>query len=155
MMYLRKMVVTIGLCRAFGTMGFCCECSEGWNAEAAFRESALVFRGRIDESFFSRAREWYGLMRMRVSLCTFTVDELFKGDDLRSVHVYDGIGGEGAGACAYPFKGGVDYLIYAYRDADGRLWTHICTGTKPVRDAEEIANLRRWKRDASRPKTGR
>lgn len=152
---LRNIVLAIGCGAAFSVAAFGCECAEGWNAEAAFRRSALVFRGRIDESFLSRALEWYGIVRTRAALCTFRIQEEFKGEASRFVRVYDGIGGAGGGACAVPFEDGVEYLVYAYRDADGRLWTDFCTGTKPVGNAEEIGRLRLWKRDASRSKTGR
>jgi hypothetical protein len=40
-------------------------------------------------------------------------------------------------ACGYDFQVDETYLIYAYRADDGKLYTNICTRTRPVRAAAE------------------
>ena len=51
--------------------------------------------------------------------------------------------GMGAGDCGYSFQAGVDYVIYAYKNSEGRLETGICTRTRPLTQAaEDIAYLR-------------
>jgi hypothetical protein len=44
----------------------------------------------------------------------------------------------GVGACAYPFKRGERYVVYAYRTKPGEpLSTTICSRTRPIADAAE------------------
>jgi hypothetical protein len=49
----------------------------------------------------------------------------------------------GGGDCGYAFQAGVDYIIYAYKNPEGRLETGICSRTRPLAQAaEDIAYLR-------------
>ena len=51
--------------------------------------------------------------------------------------------GRGGGDCGYPFRRGVDYMVYAYRNAQGQLETGICSRTRPLTEAaEDVAYLR-------------
>lgn len=45
--------------------------------------------------------------------------------------------GSGASDCGYPFEVGMDYLVYAYKNAEGRLETGICSRTRPLVHAAE------------------
>lgn len=45
--------------------------------------------------------------------------------------------GSGGGDCGYPFQVGMDYVVYAYKNAEGRLETGICTRTRPLAQASE------------------
>jgi Carboxypeptidase regulatory-like domain len=42
----------------------------------------------------------------------------------------------GSNSCAYGFRAGDDYLVYATRTADGRWTTSKCSGTKPLGEAQ-------------------
>ncbi len=51
--------------------------------------------------------------------------------------------GMGRGDCGYSFQSSVDYVIYAYKNSEGRLETGICSRTRPITTAaEDIAYLR-------------
>ena len=72
----------------------------------------------------------------------FTVEESFRGAAAPGAEmvVYTGAGG---GDCGYPFVPGTSYLVYASRDADGRLHTSICSQTQPaVRVGGTLRELR-------------
>ncbi|MBV9396474.1 MAG: carboxypeptidase regulatory-like domain-containing protein [Bryobacterales bacterium] len=50
--------------------------------------------------------------------------------------------GKGGGDCGFPFQPGVDYIVYANKNADGKLTTGICTRTRTLADAaEDLAYL--------------
>ena len=38
--------------------------------------------------------------------------------------------GGGGGDCGYPFQAGMDYVVYAFKNAEGRLETTICSRTR-------------------------
>src|SRR5713101_1070561 len=50
------------------------------------------------------------------------------------IEIVTGLGG---GDCGYAFQTGEDYVVYAYKNADGRLQTGICSRTRPLRQAAE------------------
>jgi hypothetical protein len=51
--------------------------------------------------------------------------------------------GKGGGDCGYAFQTGFDYMVYAYRNAQGLMETGICSRTRPLAEAaEDIAYLR-------------
>jgi len=54
--------------------------------------------------------------------------------DLKEVEVVTGMGG---GDCGYGFQVGEAYVVYAYRNSEGRLSTGICSRTRPLKDAAE------------------
>ncbi len=45
--------------------------------------------------------------------------------------------GQGGGDCGYAFQPGIDYVVYAHLDGEGRLATSICSRTRPLDQAEE------------------
>jgi hypothetical protein len=67
----------------------------------------------------------------------------------RQIEILTGMGG---GDCGYAFRVGVDYVVYAYKNAGGRLQTGICSRTRPVTEAaEDVAYIRAM---ANAPETG-
>lgn len=75
----------------------------------------------------------------------FAVLEAFSGVKQSTVEVETGQGG---GDCGYGFEIGKSYLIYAARSKDGKLFTHICTRTRPLeKAASDLDHLRRVLRD--------
>ncbi len=51
--------------------------------------------------------------------------------------------GMGSGDCGYSFQAGVDYVIYAYRNSEGRLETGTCSRTRPLaKAADDLTYLR-------------
>ena len=60
--------------------------------------------------------------------------------------------GFGGGDCGYAFRTGAEYVVYAHLDAQRRLATGICSGTRPLEEAaEDIAYFRQM---ARAPATG-
>jgi len=58
----------------------------------------------------------------------------------KEIEIVTGMGG---GDCGYAFQSGVDYIVYAYKNSEGRLETGICSRTRPLTQAaEDIAYLR-------------
>jgi hypothetical protein len=58
----------------------------------------------------------------------------------KEIEIVTGMGG---GDCGYSFKSAVDYVIYAYKNSEGRLETGICSRTRPLTQAaEDVAYLR-------------
>jgi len=57
----------------------------------------------------------------------------------KEIEILTGMGG---GDCGYSFAAGVDYIIYAYKNSEGRLETGICSRTRPLDQAvEDLAYL--------------
>jgi 5-hydroxyisourate hydrolase-like protein (transthyretin family) len=68
-------------------------------------------------------------------LVRLSVEQPMRGIEAAEAEVATGWGG---GDCGYPFKRGERYVVYADRDEkDGRLYTGICTRTRPLAEAEE------------------
>ena len=67
-------------------------------------------------------------------LVRFAVERGFRGVDAATAEAVTGMGG---GDCGYPFKTGERYLVYAYRNQEGRLATGICSRTRPLAEADE------------------
>ena len=60
--------------------------------------------------------------------------------------------GKGGGDCGFAFQPGLDYVVYAYKNAEGRLETGICSRTRALTDAaEDVAYLHAM---ANAPATG-
>jgi hypothetical protein len=67
----------------------------------------------------------------------------------REIEILTGLGG---GDCGYPFQTGAEYVVYAYKNSDGRLETGICSRTRPLDKAgDDVAYFRSM---ASAPATG-
>jgi len=60
--------------------------------------------------------------------------------------------GQGYGDCGYAFQIGVDYIVYAYKNAEGRLETNICTRTRTLAQATE--DMEYFRTMSSAPETG-
>ena len=54
--------------------------------------------------------------------------------------------------CGYPFEVGMGYVVYAYKNAEGRLQTNSCTRTRPLAGAAE--DLKYFQAMAGAPATG-
>jgi len=98
-----------------------------------FWKTSAVFRGRVETISGVASKSTIGMpLGRRV---TFTVLEPFRGVTSRTLDVRTGNGG---GDCGYPFKEGVEYLVFAsINEGTGELATGICSKTKPAAQAEE------------------
>ena len=77
----------------------------------------------------SRIKPGFRLVRLQVK-------EVFTGVAAwqKEIEIDTGMGG---GDCGFPFQRGMDYFIYGYKNAEGRLTTSICSRTRPVAEAAE------------------
>ena len=108
-----------------------CSCMTGTPLCETLWKTPVVFAGEVIDitdvpgGFDSRLPE-----NRRV---TFRVEQSWREDVPREVHVRTGSGG---GDCGYPFIKGVRYLVFAHRNGE-QLTTTICSPTKPISDAGE------------------
>jgi hypothetical protein len=67
----------------------------------------------------------------------------------KEIEIVTGLGG---GDCGYEFQTGVDYVVYAYKNADGRLETNICSRTRTLAEAAE--DMEYFRAMSNAPETG-
>jgi carboxypeptidase family protein len=73
--------------------------------------------------------------------------EVLSGVD-RSQKEIEIVTGLGGGDCGYEFQTGVDYVVYAYKNAEGRLEANICSRTRPLPETAEDMEYFRAMSDA-------
>lgn len=111
-----------------------CSCAFGGAAPCqAYWSTDVVFVGAVvGESRLTVEEGSYKFTRRLVRL---SVEQPLRGVEAAEVEVVTGWGG---GDCGYPFRRGERYVVYADRgEKDGRLYTGICTRTRPLAEAEE------------------
>lgn len=96
--------------------------------------SPVVFSGQVTEIQPIKAKIMDGKYEVDQKLVKFAVFETFRGTSERTIEVQTGNGG---GDCGYPFQTGINYLVYTYKDENGRLGAGICGRTKKLDDASE------------------
>ena len=94
---------------------------------AAFWRADAVFIGRVTAA---ETRQVEG--KYPESVTELTVLRTFRGEQLPSMVLRGTIT-----SCSYSFRIGETYLVYAYRGADGRFGAGVCSGTKPIAEADE------------------
>ena len=92
-----------------------------------FWAAHAVFTGRVTS--VERLRD--GPRRANERRVRVRILERLRGDAGDEATVFTGV----AGLCGYPFRAGQEYLIYAFRQEDGRLTTSACARTSPIADA--------------------
>ncbi len=95
-----------------------CTCDWPRPPREALVDARAVFVGQVV------ARDLIAEYRYRT---TFELDRVYKGDRAQHIEVYDT-----GWNCDYPFEDGESYLVYAYGELDDRLYTSICSRTKPA-----------------------
>ena len=103
-------------------------CQAVWQAGAVFT-GEIVSVTDVDRTFEGQPSVVARGRRARVRVL-----ESFRGTQTGEVDVFTGAGG---GDCGFGFVQGARYLIYAYREPNGRLGTGICTRTALVAKATE------------------
>ncbi len=66
----------------------------------------------------------------------FQINERFAGPDAQEIDVFSG-GDDGD--CAFRFRKGDQYIVFANKSDDGRLFATICSGTRPRSDPPLLA----------------
>lgn len=106
----------------------CAPQSAGCGPSAEFWRATVVFLGRVAavERVQDQDQRYLHQRRVRVE-----VREAFRGAlpaAGREVVIFTG----SLATCGYPFKPGIEYLIYATRQDDGRMATTACSRTIPL-----------------------
>ncbi|MCI0698483.1 T9SS type A sorting domain-containing protein [candidate division KSB1 bacterium] len=101
-----------------------CSCWPPPPPAQAFAEAEAVFMGKVVSFEFVENNR-----RRRAAI---SLSKIWKGDRGAASEIFTGAD---VGMCGYEFQVGETYVIYAYKDENGRLHTNICTRTAPLRSA--------------------
>src|SRR5690349_15777088 len=86
----------------------------------------------------------------RITRYHFHIDEQFAGAESAAASEIDIFSGGSDGDCGYRFKANSQYVVFAHRGKDGRLFATICDGPPPAGHAPapfpQMPPLRRWPR---------
>ena len=104
------------------TSGALCSCAIR-SPEISYARAEAVFVGVV-----THAGEIGGEHGQPVTL---RITRTWKGDSAENIVVHD------AHPCGVVFQAGVEYLVYALRDQDGRLYTTFCARSRPLAQAAE------------------
>jgi hypothetical protein len=116
---------------AFGAeTGLACTCAPSKGPAEDLELAAAVFSGKVVE--IRRHRQSADIFA-RVE-AVLRVERVWKGAGGATVSVFTA---SHSATCGYGFKQGRTYLVYAHKDAEGRLSTGICSRTRRLKDAGE------------------
>lgn len=114
---------------AFGAeAGLACTCVPSKGPAEDLKLAAAVFSGKVVEI---RRHKRGGDIFARVE-AVLRVERVWKGVEATTVSVFTA---SHSATCGYGFKEGRTYLVYAHKDAEGRLSTGICWRTRRLKDA--------------------
>jgi Tissue inhibitor of metalloproteinase len=134
----------------FNTSANACSCGGSGPPCQSFGNTFAVFSGKV-ESITDSPREYSPVAGRKFNLIdkkvSFTVNESFRGISEKTVDV---ITSSQSSACGYRFEVGREYVVYAYKQKDGKLGTGICTRTSPIEKAQE--DLQYFREIAKKPK---
>ena len=122
---------------ASGREAFACSCMPERPVCEAFGGSTAVFVGRVVGAAEQKTEAGENGIKSTydVGSIYFAVEEAFSGVKARTrVTIHSGTGGAD---CGYWFRRGERYLVYAYGDEKGKLYTSICSRTRPLAAADE------------------
>ena len=105
-----------------------CTCAQPVSVQEGLKQAEAVFVGLVER--FE--------LRDSGRVATFRVRRVWKGPKTQRIQVATG-GGDGD--CGYHFIAGVEYLVFAHRDASDTLRTSICTRTKQA-SGEAVDDLK-------------
>jgi protocatechuate 3,4-dioxygenase beta subunit len=108
-----------------------CSCVVGGTPCSDYWKASAVFVGTVINN--SPTTYKLGDFENEGRLVRFTIEQPMRGIRGKEVEVRTGSGG---GDCGYGFQLGGRYLVYAY-EASGKLFTGICSRTRPLSEASE------------------
>jgi hypothetical protein len=124
----------------FASEASACSCAFGGSVPCQdYWKTDAVFVGTVVGS--SKITITDGTYKFDQRLVRMRIEQPLKGVEGALAEVVTGWGG---GDCGYEFKTGASYIVYAGRgEKDGRLYTGICTRTRPLAEAgEDLAFIR-------------
>jgi hypothetical protein len=129
---LRLIIYALVFCLLYTTFAQACSCSAPATTGEAFKKSTAVFRGRVSKISIP-SLDWIGLTRTGAHRVTFEVIKQWKGPSSETAVVVTRLTSE---ACGFPFEEQKEYLVFVVAEQK-HVQTGICTGTKPIADAEQ------------------
>jgi 5-hydroxyisourate hydrolase-like protein (transthyretin family) len=104
-----------------------------------YSRTDIVFAGTVAGSAKITVNE--GDYKYEQRLVRFEIAEMFRGEQMAKAEIITGWGG---GDCGYNFTNGESYLVYAHINKENkRLYTSVCTRTRPTSQAaEDLAYIR-------------
>ena len=128
-----RWLVALGMVLSTGVLGLqdvvlACTCAQPVSVQEGLKQADAVFVGLVER--FE--------LRDSGRVATFRVRRAWKGLEAHRIQVATG-GGDGD--CGYHFIAGVEYLVFAHRDASDTLRTSICTRTKQA-SGEAVDDLK-------------
>ncbi len=115
---------------AFGAeTALACTCLPSKGPGEDLKLASAVFSGKVIEI----RRHKVGDIFSRTE-AVLRVERVWKGGDATTVSLFSA---SHSATCGYHFKKGRTYLVYAYKDAEGRLSTGICSRTRRLKDAAQ------------------
>lgn len=116
---------------AFGAeAGLACTCAPSKGPAEELQSAAAVFSGKVVK--VRKHRQGADIFA-RVE-AVLRVERAWKGAEEATVSVFTS---SHSAACGYGFREGRTYLVYAHKNAEGRLSTGICGRTRRLKDAGE------------------
>src|SRR5882672_7994869 len=125
MAMLRWWMASFLIFTAFSSTCVACECSSTERSCEYLRGDA-VFVGRVIETVAVKHPVEKDSYTFGYSM-RFAVDESLRGGVGPEVTVETGNGG---GDCGTPLRAGDRFLIFAFRNKNGELWTGMCSGNR-------------------------
>ena len=112
-----------------------CDCGDPGPPCRAFAKTPTVFTGQVARIGTIRRKTTAG-DEFENRLVYFHIEKIYRNLTGTTVEVVTGFGG---GDCGYDFHLGGRYIVYAYpfREAAGKLYTGICTRTRPISEAAD------------------
>ncbi|MGD1210413.1 MAG: hypothetical protein ABR973_03515 [Candidatus Acidiferrales bacterium] len=133
-----------------------CTCSQAAPGKCpGLQQGDVVFTGTVtaieDISYGAPKADSSGapvdIIASRLTRYHFRIDEKFAGPDVAEIDVFSG-GDDGD--CGYHFKQGERYVVFAQQEAEGRLFSTICNGTRPASEARALIPQLRAMRNGTR-----
>ena len=125
-------VLAIAGLGALATPAEACTCLENGPACEAYWKASTVFVGRVT-AVSPPPSGRPGATFLRSRRVRLEVSEPFSGVSGSTIEVTTGSGG---GDCGFPFKEGLDYVVYATRpDPDAPLVVSVCSRTRVLAEA--------------------
>ncbi len=119
--------VAVGSIPLWAGAAHACSCVQ-MSSRDALREFPVVFAGTVTGASDPEGNDKIVSSAQAVTY-TFDVDSAAKGDVERTMDVNAARGGA---SCGIEFDEATRYLVFAYRENSGDLWTNVCTTTQEL-----------------------
>lgn len=142
------LLLTVG-CFAFSDVSFACECL-GVERPCKQMRYDVVFVGRVTDTVLVKRPADKNSYTLGYSM-NFSVEESLRGQVGSDTTIQTGYGN---GDCGTPLPVGQRFLIFAYREKDGKLWTGMCSGNQLLSGTAADDKLLDTYRALARKRTG-